>query len=158
MHFFIYTGCLRSKRNLYCNSRTSVLGRLRDYLRLLMKRSVEHFDIANVRSFSPGKHTVCPRRSRDPFYIVAYYIKWVTTSRTYSICGAAGGADGRRVYNQKIMRFLSILPRFIWNFPPFNLFPCTFVLYRDEDPDPVGSVDFWPAGSGTFFIGSGSYL
>ena len=27
---------------------------------------------------------------------------------------------------------------------------------RDEDPDPVGSVDFWPAGSGTFFNGSGS--
>ena len=26
--------------NLYCNSLTSVLGRLRDYLRLLMKRSV----------------------------------------------------------------------------------------------------------------------
>ena len=22
---------------------------------------------------------------------------------------------------------------------------------RDEDPDPVGSVDFFPAGSGTFF-------
>ena len=27
--------------------------------------------------------TVCPRSS-DPFYIVAYYIKWVTTSCTYS--------------------------------------------------------------------------
>ena len=27
--------------NLYCNSRTSVLGRLRDYLRLLMKRYVD---------------------------------------------------------------------------------------------------------------------
>ena len=27
---------------------------------------------------------------------------------------------------------------------------------RDEDPDPVGSVDFWPTGSGTFFNGSGS--
>ena len=29
---------------------------------------------------------------------------------------------------------------------------------RDEDPDPVGSVDFWTAESGsvTFFIGSGS--
>ena len=29
---------------------------------------------------------------------------------------------------------------------------------RNEDPDPVGSVDYWPArtGSGTFFIGSGS--
>ena len=28
------------------------------------------------------------------------------------------------------------------------------------DEDPNGSVDFWPAGSGTFFIGpgSGSYL
>ena len=33
---------------------------------------------------------------------------------------------------------------------------------RDEDPDPVGSGDFWPAGSGsgTFYnrSGSGSYL
>ena len=24
-------------------------------------------------------------------------------------------------------------------------------ITRDEDPDPVGSVDFWPAGSDTFF-------
>ena len=33
-----------------------------------------------------------------------------------------------------------------------------FVYVRDEDPDPVGSGDFWPAGSGagTFFNGSGS--
>ena len=29
-------------------------------------------------------HTVCPRRS-DPFYIVSYFIKWVTTFSTYSI-------------------------------------------------------------------------
>ena len=28
--------------------------------------------------------TVCPRSS-DPFYIVSYYIKWVTTSWTHSI-------------------------------------------------------------------------
>ena len=28
---------------------------------------------------------------------------------------------------------------------------------RDEDPDPVGSVDFWPAGSGTFFNRSGYF-
>ena len=27
-------------------------------------------------------HTVCPRSS-DPFYIVSYYIKWVTASWTY---------------------------------------------------------------------------
>ena len=30
------------------------------------------------------KPTVCPSSS-DPFYIVAYYIKWVTTSWTHSI-------------------------------------------------------------------------
>ena len=29
-------------------------------------------------------HTICPR-SNDPFYIVIYYIKWVTTSWTHSI-------------------------------------------------------------------------
>ena len=31
---------------------------------------------------------------------------------------------------------------------------------EDPDPDPVGSGDFWPvgSGSGTFFNGSGSYL
>ena len=28
--------------------------------------------------------TVCPGSS-DPFYVVTYYIKWVTTSWTYSI-------------------------------------------------------------------------
>ena len=28
--------------------------------------------------------TVCPRSS-DPFYVVTYYIKWVTTSRTHSM-------------------------------------------------------------------------
>ena len=28
--------------------------------------------------------TVC-QRSSDPFYVVTYYIKWVTTSWTYSI-------------------------------------------------------------------------
>ena len=39
-----------------------------------------HFIIAQ----SSHIHTVCPGRS-DPFYIVTYYIKWVTTSWTYSI-------------------------------------------------------------------------
>ena len=33
-------GASEVSANLYCNSRTSVLWRLRDYLRLLMKRSV----------------------------------------------------------------------------------------------------------------------
>ena len=31
----------------------------------------------------PSLSTVCPRSS-DPFYLVGYYIKWVTTSWTYS--------------------------------------------------------------------------
>ena len=31
-----------------------------------------------------------------------------------------------------------------------------YVEIRDDDPDPVGSVNFRPAGSITFFIGSGS--
>ena len=30
------------------------------------------------------EHIVCPRIN-DPFYIVTYYIKWVTTSWTHSI-------------------------------------------------------------------------
>ena len=30
-----------------------------------------------------AQYTVCPR-STDPFYIVTYYIEWVTTSWTYS--------------------------------------------------------------------------
>ena len=30
------------------------------------------------------KYTVCSKSS-DPFYVVTYYIKWVTTSWTYSI-------------------------------------------------------------------------
>ena len=37
---------------------------------------------------------------------------------------------------------------------------CVRHIGKDEDPDPVGSADFWPVGSGfkTFFIGSGSFL
>ena len=31
--------------------------------------------------YTPGHTTVCPRSS-DPFYIVTYYIKWVTDSWT----------------------------------------------------------------------------
>ena len=34
------------------------------------------------------KYTICPRSS-DPFYLVTYYIKWVTTSWTYSIKNSA---------------------------------------------------------------------
>ena len=44
-------GASKVSANLYCNSRTSVLGRLRDYLRLLMKRSVHAWsEIGNLIS------------------------------------------------------------------------------------------------------------
>ena len=33
--------------------------------------------------FYPERPNVCSRSS-DPFYVVTYYIKWVTTSWTYS--------------------------------------------------------------------------
>ena len=37
-----------------------------------------------LRIFTGSDHiTVCPRSS-DPFYILSYYIKWVTISWTYS--------------------------------------------------------------------------
>ena len=41
----------------------------------------------------------------------------------------------------------------------FLFFYCV-QLSRDENPDPVGSVDFWPAGSGsdTFFTGSDTFF
>ena len=51
-------------------------------------------------------YTVCPRSS-DPFYIVTYHIKWVTTSWIYSTTfisinkfgGCKGGRDNRNAGN-----------------------------------------------------------
>ena len=37
-----------------------------------------------LRATHRGTRTVCPRSS-GPFYVVTYYIKWVTTSWTHSI-------------------------------------------------------------------------
>ena len=51
-------------------------GRFRD----LQKLQTLHVHTAHSR-ISIGYH--CPR-SNDPFYIVSYYIKWFTTSWTYS--------------------------------------------------------------------------
>ena len=39
--------------------------------------TAKHFDL------TLGSTTVCPESS-DPFYMVSYYIRWVTTSWTYS--------------------------------------------------------------------------
>ena len=48
--------------------------------------SGEIFRLMPSGSFRPTSvqgYTVCPRSS-DPFYIISYYIKWVTTSWTNS--------------------------------------------------------------------------
>ena len=58
------------------------------------------------------QHTVCPRSS-DPFYIVTYYIKWVTASWAYScyksVCfehvNAAPGPSLKK-FREKIIIFL----------------------------------------------------
>ena len=49
---FEVLGASEVSANLYCNSRTSVFGRLRDYLRLLMTRSVlTLYEWSRVRAF-----------------------------------------------------------------------------------------------------------
>ena len=64
--------------NLYCNSRTSVLGRLRDYLRLLMGRTLDGFKGGGSQSFKPPPPTAnplpmvfCP--SKDPHLTLFCY-------------------------------------------------------------------------------------
>ena len=47
---FYILGASEVSANLYCNSRTSVLGRLRDYLRLLMVRTLTRMYIVQVRT------------------------------------------------------------------------------------------------------------
>ena len=49
LHYIL--GASEVSANMYCNSRTSVLGRLRNYLRLLMKRSER-------KSFRPSLHSL----------------------------------------------------------------------------------------------------
>ena len=43
-----------------------------------------HGALTSLVKYLLPRYTVCPRSS-DPFYIVSYYIKWVTTSWTDSI-------------------------------------------------------------------------
>ena len=56
-------------------------GGLRPFLRLPLY-ILQYSSVHKILKY--GKHTVCPG-SIDPFYIVSYYIKWVTTSWTYCI-------------------------------------------------------------------------
>ena len=64
--------------NLYCNSRTSVWGRLRDYLRLLMKRSVYRENIL-------ASNTKRSRNSDKKKYISMHYKYAIYISYIYSI-------------------------------------------------------------------------
>ena len=88
--FMLYYGPCRSVVSGYtfCQSFRSGLNRIRsDHL----ENRIPGSGFRPVRSMviilpSPPKYTytVCPRNS-DPFHIVSYYIKWVTTSWTYRI-------------------------------------------------------------------------
>ena len=40
----------------------------------------------------PSIYTLCPRSS-DPFYIVSYFIRWVTTYNTFHVLNRAMGLD-----------------------------------------------------------------
>ena len=51
-----------------------------------------HHGLQAVLVLQLSQYTVCPR-SNDPFSIVGYYIKWVTTSWTWSIFSVAGWSD-----------------------------------------------------------------
>ena len=47
---------------------------------MILSEFEEEKNVQQIKNYD----TVCPRSS-DPIYIVSYYIKWVTTSWTYSI-------------------------------------------------------------------------
>ena len=51
--------------------------------RVILKEKREDDIHAKMSTKRPENHTACPRSS-DPFYVVTYYIKWVTSSWTHS--------------------------------------------------------------------------
>ena len=60
-------GASEVSANLHCNLRTSVLGRLRDYLRLLMKRSVPVFCLfVNLSSYLPVSLSIYLDTTKTP--------------------------------------------------------------------------------------------
>ena len=68
--FFNLAIFYRAKKNIYI-------------LLLFSQINIEWTIIHLKNNYQFRKCTVCPRSS-DPFYIVSYYIKWGTTSWTYS--------------------------------------------------------------------------
>ena len=49
-----------------------------------MMKNITFFSLVVVINLNCIQYTLCPRSSY-PFYIVSYYVKWVTTSWTYSM-------------------------------------------------------------------------
>ena len=88
-------------------------------------------------------NTVCPISS-DPFYIVSYSIKWVTTSWTHSIKLKTGLRISSRVHviwsePDPVFKIRSApYPVFkLWSDPVFKLWPDSnpvFKLWPDSDP------------------------
>ena len=81
------------------------------------------------------KYTVCPGSS-DPFYIVTYYIKWVTSSWTYSIflwrydnpseCGANSSYSSTML--ACVVSYTFILYLYFWVFSSYSHFFFSFSL------------------------------
>ena len=86
------------------------------YIQWLLKASCSHMKInsyydlwvENEQNTHPVCFTVCPGSS-DQFYIVTYYIKWVTTSWTYSTMVQEEPVEGmQRVFMNSRYRLHSI--------------------------------------------------
>ena len=61
-----------------------------------------------IWSIINNKHNICPRSS-DIFYIVSYYIKWVTTSLTYNGLLQAVIQRGKKVSRDFLLEILNAL-------------------------------------------------
>ena len=65
-------------------------------------------DAIEAPAQAPGRHTVCPGNS-DPFYIVTYFIKWVTTSWTYSTyCEGTASCWGLGILGEHVRGAVSL--------------------------------------------------
>ena len=81
-------------------------------------------------------HTICPRSS-DPFYIVTYYIKWVTTFWTYStMVPGVDASPARKGSRSAIFIYINNPAVFLsggrgTTFPP--LFKITYTLSENSN-------------------------
>ena len=91
IYVYIYKSiCCCLRRLSFCSNWTWVVEEILAYgnrLRSMHCREFPYFKLCrHAYLVRTNQCTVCPR-SRDSFYIVTYYIKWVTTSWTDGMYG-----------------------------------------------------------------------